>query len=164
MRTERVDAIICCALAFAPPDMSGRRELGPLHLLNYVFLTDLHVARYKNGMSFTGANWQAWYYGPWSLDVYARVQEVPVRLGARLRQVKNPRSEVAVTRWNLVKPERYQAAVAQHLPGPLQNAIRRMVDTFGSETNAMLRYITARPTVRSTQRGAPIVFPSSNSG
>lgn len=50
------------------------RELGPIHLIKYVYLADLAHAERNDGQTFSGVRWQFFHYGPWTQEVYVRIQ------------------------------------------------------------------------------------------
>jgi hypothetical protein len=59
------------------------RDLGPIHLLKYVYLADLAHADRQGGKTFTGARWTFYHYGPWAHGVYARIDPALAAIHAR---------------------------------------------------------------------------------
>ena len=50
------------------------RQLGPIHLVKYVYLADLFHAKRNNGVTFTGIEWKFYKFGPWSQAVHERIE------------------------------------------------------------------------------------------
>ena len=83
MDEQRVDKIIQFALAVAAcEDDLSSRDLGPIHLLKYVYIADLAYAEYHNGNTYTGIKWQFFKFGPWSQEVHSRVEPACLSIGA----------------------------------------------------------------------------------
>ena len=56
---SRVDLLLQYALLVAgEEDEYIDRQLGPIHLIKYVYLADLAYARHNEGKTFTGIDWQ----------------------------------------------------------------------------------------------------------
>lgn len=73
--TDKIDLIIQFALlAAGDEDDFFDRQLGPIHLIKYVYLADLSFAKRNNGESFTGVDWEFYKFGPWSQQVNERVE------------------------------------------------------------------------------------------
>ena len=73
--TSKIDQIIQYSLLVAgDKDSNYDRQLGPIHLIKYVYLADLSYARSNNGNSYTGINWQFYKFGPWSQTVNSRIE------------------------------------------------------------------------------------------
>ena len=72
--SSHADLIIQYALLLAgEEDERFDRQLGPIHLVKYVFLADLAHAKRHGGESFTGATWLFHNFGPWDVAVYERI-------------------------------------------------------------------------------------------
>lgn len=59
------------------------RELGPIHLIKYVYLVDLDYAKFNNGQTFTGVDWVFHHFGPWSVDVFQQLDDALAEVGAK---------------------------------------------------------------------------------
>lgn len=72
---NKVDLIIQYALLLAGREEEfADRELGPIHLIKYVYLADLAYARRHGGDTYTGTEWRFYKFGPWSQPVNERVE------------------------------------------------------------------------------------------
>lgn len=75
MDSSKVDKIIQFALLVAGEEDDFRdRQLGPIHLIKYVYLADLAYAKHHDGETFTGAKWQFYKFGPWAQEVNQRIE------------------------------------------------------------------------------------------
>src|SRR5258708_38635416 len=101
MDAQRVDLLIQYALAVAAEEDHPRdRELRPIHLIKYCYIADLAYAREHDGQSYTGTPWQFYHYGPWSLDLYRRLEPAAKAIGAGEKRFSTVRQEDAVS-WAL---------------------------------------------------------------
>ena len=67
---SHIDLLLQYALLVAgEEDEHTDRQLGPIHLIKYVYLSDLAFAERNDGKTFTGVNWQFYKFGPWSQAV-----------------------------------------------------------------------------------------------
>ena len=74
MDTGKVDLVLQYALLVAgDEDNVWDRQLGPIHLIKYVYLADLAFAETHAGATFTGIPWQFYKFGPWSQTVHDRI-------------------------------------------------------------------------------------------
>ena len=86
IRPDRVDLMIQYALAVAnEADDYRDRELGPIHLLKYIYLGDLAFARENQGTTFSGSPWKFHKFGPWAQELHAHIQSAATRIGAQER-------------------------------------------------------------------------------
>ncbi len=100
MDSRRVDLVIQYALAVAAEAEEFRdRELGPIHLLKFVYLADLAYVRAER-QSFTGAGWRFHKFGPWAVEVYQRLQPAIQSIGASERRFAATANEEGV-RWRV---------------------------------------------------------------
>ena len=76
MDTKRFDLLLKYILAAAGQEDPGHRELGPIHLIKYLYLADLIFAEKHGGETYTGALWRFHHFGPWSPEVYSRIEPV----------------------------------------------------------------------------------------
>ncbi|MCK1859649.1 hypothetical protein MXE00_14905, partial [Legionella pneumophila] len=75
LNTENVDLIIQYSiLAAGDEDEYLDRQLGPIHIIKYVYLADLYYAKFNTGQTFTGADWSFYKFGPWSQEVNIRIE------------------------------------------------------------------------------------------
>jgi hypothetical protein len=151
MDSHRVDAILRYALAVASEsDEPWDRELGPIHLLKYVYLADLvHAERY-GGATFTGAAWRFYHYGPWDAAVYDRVQSLDAAPDVVAKRLAS-QYEQDFMRYSLPygEAERVLRTLDRELPTALTSRLRGFVREFGKDTPTLLDYVyRTRPMLR----------------
>ena len=93
MDIKRVDLLVKFILTAAGQEDPGHRELGPIHLIKYVYLADLIFAEKHSGETFTGAPWRFHHFGPWAPEVYSRIEPFITEVGARVRQIPSSKAE-----------------------------------------------------------------------
>src|SRR5215218_10813070 len=134
MDAKKVDLLIQYALAVASEeDHPYDRELRPIHLIKYCYLADLAYARNHDGKSFTDALWQFYHYGPWSRDLFLRVEPAARQIGADERRFSTARQEDAVS-WSLKRDQLRPEELERQIPGDVASAVKQAVHEFGSDT------------------------------
>jgi hypothetical protein len=101
MDIRRVDLLLKYILTAAGQEDPGQQELGPIHLIKYVYLADLIFAEKQGGGTYSGAHWRFHHFGPWSPEVYNRIEPVITEVGARVRQIPSSMEEDLI-RYSLV--------------------------------------------------------------
>ncbi len=149
MDDAKVDNILQYALLVASrEDDLFDRELGPIHLIKYVYLADLAYAEEHDGQTFTGVNWQFYKFGPWANAVYQRIEPSLTEIGAAKKILPSDfddRDEWV--RWRALddKPEKL---LERELPIIVTSSIRRNVHQFGKDTPELLAYVYSTPPMR----------------
>lgn len=152
MDRRKIDLLLQYALAVAGGRDSVReelhflgreQELGPIHLLKYVYLADFAYASSHGGETFTGARWRFYHYGPWEPEVFQRIEPAMKSIGANERHFAS-RYRDDVTRWSLREPG-VADELERQLPGEVAGAVRRAVNEFGNDTAALLRAAYSTP-------------------
>jgi hypothetical protein len=144
----KVDLVIKYALARAAhEDTTWARELGPIHLLKYVYLADLAHAQAHGGESFTGTEWRFYHYGPWSPAVMDRIDDVVAAVHAQKSVYESTKYDNDRVRW-FVEPEDaddLQHEAERELPSVVISAVRAAVHKFGSDTSTLLHHVYSTP-------------------
>jgi len=139
----RVDALLQFILAVAACEDEPRdRELGPIHLLKYAFLADLaHAERYA-GQTYTGVPWRFHHFGPWSAEVFERIEPALLAIGAEAKHISSRYAD-DFTRYRLGRSdaERVRTASEGVLPLTTQSRVAFAVHEFGSDTASLLRAV-----------------------
>ena len=79
----RIDLVLQYALLVAREnDKNFDRQLGPIHLLKYVYLADLFHAEKNEGDTYPGINWQFYKFRPWSQSVNECIEPALSAIGA----------------------------------------------------------------------------------
>jgi hypothetical protein len=139
---NKIDKIIQFALLIASEEDDSRdQELGPIHLIKYVYLADLAFARKNNGQTFTGAEWKFFKFGPWAPAVFDRIEPALLAISAEKKTFLSdlPDREDWV-RWQATDAH-YQSALKNTLPDIITIAISRDVHRFGNATFDLLKYV-----------------------
>jgi hypothetical protein len=139
----RVDATMQFILALAAEQDEFRdRELGPIHLVKYVYLADLAFAAKNAGQTFTGAAWQFHHFGPWDAGVFARIEPALAAVGAEPKRIASNRADDFV-RYCLGREdaERIRRELERALPSVIIFRLAGAVHEFGSDTASLLRAV-----------------------
>ena len=140
MNEARVDAVLGYALALvAQADEWNRRELGPIHLLKYLYLADLAYAKRHDGESFSGTSWRFHKFGPWSQEAHARIEASMGAIQARARTFPSRYRDEDAVRWSL-RPERLEE-MESGLPAEVALPLARAVREFGDDTPGLLHHV-----------------------
>lgn len=138
----RVDLIIRYALLVAgEEDNFLDRQLGPIHLIKYVYLADLFYAQANQGKTFTGVPWKFYKFGPWSLTVNDRIEPALNVLNAYRQSLPSDYGDKNDwVRWSkqdknlLVEHERM-------LPACIVMHLRRDIHKYTKDTPCLLDHV-----------------------
>jgi len=137
---NKIDLLLKYILAVASQEDWPNHEIGPIHLIKYIYLADLKYAEHTNGGTFTGLTWKFHHYGPWSVDAYSRLEPAMQEIGANERRFSSPKYEDDIIRWSIRDEKLYDEIDAQ-LPLVITGVIQRAVHTFGSDTESLLHHV-----------------------
>lgn len=137
MDSQRVDLVIQYALAVAGEAEDYKdRELGPIHLLKYVYLADLANAK-SEGKSFTEASWRFHHFGPWSAEVHNRIRPAIQAVQGIERRFASQYREEDAFRWRLPGSQLAEKLEAR-LPWHVARAVRHAVQKHHNDTTSLL--------------------------
>lgn len=139
MDIEKVDKIIQYALARASREDYPNRELGPIHLIKYVYLADLAFAERNDGRTFTGLEWKFHHFGPWTVDAFKRLEPACKAAMAREKRIPSQYGD-DFTRWYL-SDDTLLAALEEELPITITSMVKRAVHEFGADTKGLLHHV-----------------------
>jgi len=152
MDTSRVDLIIQYALAVASQlEEWTDRELGPIHFIKYVYLADLAFAKSKHE-SYTGVNWVFHNFGPWSNDVYQRIDSALDNIGADKKAIPSKYNDSDFYRWCLTQ-EGLEDDLRGRIPVSIYAELNKSIRQFGSDTPSLLHYVYQTPPMLSAAPG-----------
>jgi hypothetical protein len=158
VKTAHCDLLIQYALLEAGrQDEFNERELGPIHLVKYVYLGDLAYAERHNGESFTGASWIFYHYGPWAVDVHQRIEPALYEIHAQRTMSSSARYADDVVRWRLTDDDLH-AEIERKLPLEVTTKIRRVVRQFGKDTGELLNYVYGTPPMLRARPRAELIL------
>lgn len=143
MEVSRIDKAIQFALAVAShADEWKDHELGPIHLLKYVYLADLAYAEHHSGETYTGARWQFYKFGPWCPDVHKRIEPAvqAVRSDTRTFPWQRDGIEGEGIRYKVTDGSLYQK-LEQELDSWVVYAIKKAVKEYYASTPELLHHV-----------------------
>lgn len=142
MLADRVDLILQYTLLKAgEEDSFTERDLGPIHLLKYVYLADLAYAKAHNGETFTRAPWIFYHFGPWASDVHQRIEPA-------LRAIQADRKEFASdyedrpdwVRWSRTD-DRLCSEKQKAVPFDIRVHLDGLIHKFKKDTPSLLDHV-----------------------
>lgn len=140
MDRQRVDLVLKLALAVAGQgDDRNRRELGPIHLLKYVYLADLAWAERHGGQTYTGAPWSFHRFGPWAAGVHERIEPVVADVEATERIIQSKEGD-DFKRWRLLDAA-LLSKLDELLPLGITSSVKAAVHRFGDDTPGLLNFV-----------------------
>ncbi len=156
MKASQVEAVLGHALAIAAQaDRSRDRELGPIHLLKYLYLADLAYAEKHGGESYSGTRWRFHKFGPWATEAFLALEPSMAAVGASRRSFPSQYREDNA-RWSLKDRRESLESKESRLPAEVALTVARAVRRFGSDTSALLHYVyQTRPMLRAAP-GEPL--------
>lgn len=159
MDTRKVDLVIQYALALASEaDVFKDRELGPIHLVKYVYLADLAYAQQGEGL-FTETDWRFHHFGPWSLEIFQRIPVAARGIGAEERRFPSKFKDEDAVRWR-ARGEDLIGQLDPQLPRSVTSALRRAVRDYGNDTSSLLHYVYRTPPMLKAAPGEALDFRS----
>ena len=140
MNSERVDHIVQFLLArAAQEDEWMARELGPIHILKYLYLADVAHAK-RAAESFTGIEWRFYRFGPWSDAPLARIEPAVHSVSGVIRQMSG---DFDGTRYS-VHPEDAEGLERRLdalLPSSVTSTLKKAVHSFTNDTQGLLHFV-----------------------
>jgi hypothetical protein len=140
--TSRIDLIIQYALLVAgEEDEFIDRQLGPIHLIKYVYLADLTYAQRNGGQTYTGTDWRFYKFGPWSQAVNERIEPALRAICAEKQTLPSDHEDRDDwVRWRL-RDERLLREREQQLPVTIKLRLKQYVHKFGKDTPSLLDHV-----------------------
>ena len=128
-------------LAAGAKDKQIERQLGPIHLIKYVYLADLAYAQRNQGKTFTNAQWQFDKFGPWSQEIRERIEPALLDVGADKKPSSSKYEDKDdAIRWSLSN-ERLLNEREWKLPTDISLYLKRYVGRFGQDAPSLLEHI-----------------------
>ncbi len=156
MNTERIHELIRYILEEANQNEEGSfRELGPIHLLKYVYLADFYYASQNEGRTFTDIDWQFYHFGPWSRELHNELPNIIEIIGANTRIFESIYSKDS-KRFSLSDDYRNDSPCS--LPFSIVFRLRQDIRNFGSATNDLLHYVYTTPPMTNAVPGNLLNF------
>lgn len=128
-------------LAAGDEDDRFDRQLGPIHLIKYVYLADLFYARRHEGETYTGIDWIFYKFGPWSQEVNARIEPALSAIHANKNQFQsNYEDKEDWIRWDLSDDELLNRK-ERELPPVITMYLKREIHKYLKDTPSLLDYV-----------------------
>lgn len=138
---NHTDLIIQYALLLAgEEDDQFDRQLGPIHLVKYVFLADLAYAKRFGGSSFTGAGWRFHNFGPWDAAVFNRIEPAANAIRAQVMKFDSNYGDDDWVRYRLRDSDKLKELEKQ-IPTPIRLFLPRQVHKFLGDTPSLLDFV-----------------------
>lgn len=139
--TDKIDLVIQYALLIAgEEDNYSDQQLGPIHLIKYVYLADLAYASRNNGETFTGVDWQFHSFGPWSQVVHSRIDPALSAIRANKQTFESEYSDSDWERWNL-RDERLLDDRKHSLPSAITLRLQNNIHRYLKDLPSLLDYV-----------------------
>ena len=139
--SRRADLIIQYALLLAgEEDEVFARQLGPIHLIKYVYLGDLAYARRFGGVPFTGAAWRFHNFGPWDAAVFERVEPAAHAIHAEQIRIESSFGDEDWVRYRLRDTQKLDE-IERSVPAAITLNLRREVHKHLADTPSLLDYV-----------------------
>ncbi len=141
---EKIDHILQYALLVAAQsDDYLDRQLGPIHLIKYVYLADMDYAKYHDGQTYTGIDWKFHNFGPWSTTVFNQIDVALKPFGAERRTFQSIYGDDDCIRWRMVFDEATYLKLRKELPVAIKHAVPSYVETYKADTTSLLHFVYA---------------------
>ena len=116
------------------------RELGPIHLLKYLYLADIAHARFNEGKTFTGIEWKFHHYGPWSYEAFQLIEPALFDIGAEKKIIRSTKFEDDFVRWKADNDRLYNT-LYEELPIGIAGDLQKRIHEFGANTTELLHFV-----------------------
>lgn len=158
MNQERVDLLIQYILSVAAQGWGDYddKEIGPIHIIKYVYLADLAYAKKHGGETFTGIPWCFHHFGPWDTGLYQRIEPAAKAIGADKRTITDtPHDDF--DRWRL-DDEHLKDQLWRQLPNDVALAVNASFRQFGTDTYDLLDHVYSTTPMRHAAPGELLAF------
>ncbi len=156
----KTDQLLQFTLATAGQEDFENQELGPVHLIKYIYLADLEHAKHCNGITYTSLPWIFHHFGPWSNEAYLRIEPALQAIKAEKRIIenhefdsefildhketgfsgKNRFLDLEFIRWYIINDKLYNRLETQ-LPLIITTSIQKYVHEFNAITEDLLHFV-----------------------
>ena len=152
----RIQELIKYILSEAGQDEDWRfRELGPIHIIKYVYLADMYYAMENDGATYTDINWKFHHFGPWSVELYKEIPHAAKNIGANVRTFESKYAKDGI---RLSLKEDCNDDAAKCIPSHILFRLRRDIRNFGCVTNDLLHYVYTTPPLTHAKPGELLDF------
>lgn len=156
MIKERVDKLIAYILSVAAQRDPEDRDLGPIHIIKYVYIGDLEYSKCNNGETYTGVAWQFYKFGPWSTELYNDIEPAILAYGGDIITIPSRKYD-DVKHYRLEDDNLYRQ-LDNELPIDITSPIQGAVRQFKNDTESLLHYVYLTEPMLSARPGEFLVF------
>ena len=154
---KEIDRVLQFILATAGREDDFKdRELGPIHLIKYLYLADLAYAEEHQGATYTGVTWRFHYFGPWSNEAYTRIEPALEEIGAICKKLPS-KYEKDMVRWTIRDDDLYRRLL-EELPPELIRPVKKYVHQFNGMTEDLLHFVYVTRPMLKGRPGAVLDF------
>ena len=140
MDINRVHLIFQYTLSVAAQnDDWQERELGPIHLVKYLYLADLAYASAHGGKTYTGIPWRFHKFGPWAENAFFEIDPALKAIGAEKKQITS-KYEDDFIRWRN-RDQFLSDKINRNLDFHVALHVKSAVQKFGSFTEGLLHHV-----------------------
>lgn len=137
---DRLELLIQYALLRAgEEDDFGNRNLGPIHIIKYVYLADLYYAE-KHGDTFTHIEWQFYNFGPWSNNVYSCIDSSLTKIMASKATLESIYRDEDCVRWSR-QDHTQLTRISRDIPAVITVKLSRDIHKYTNDTKALLDFV-----------------------
>jgi hypothetical protein len=141
---EKIDHILQYALLVAGQNEDPYvRQVGPIHLVKYVYLADMDYAKYNEGQTYTGIEWKFHHFGPWSPTVFNQIEVALTPFGAVKKSFPSKFSDDDCIRWSMPFDEATFGELRKALPMEIRHAVPDYVEKYRDDTTSLLHFVYA---------------------
>lgn len=147
MDKEHISQILQYALLVAAQnDDWENRELGPIHLIKYVYLADMEYAKWHDGQTYTGIDWTFHHFGPWSPALHQQIEPALAPIHAHQKKIATSQyGKEDFIRWKIDFNKDLYNQIRKNIPMDLRHAIQNYVETYYADTSSLLHFVYSTP-------------------
>ncbi len=157
MDIQKTDLILQYILALASEeDEYVHRDLGDIHLIKYAYLADLSCHN-REGETFTGTRWQFYKFGPWSQELYTRIDTALVQIDAEKKTIQS-QFEDDFHRWHLQDRD-LADELERRLPVCVSSILKKVIHDHANDTPSLLQRVYLTEPMLRAAPGEMLEFP-----
>lgn len=159
MKTERVQDLLRYALLTAAREENPyARALGPIHLLKYLYLSDMIWASKSGGETFTSVAWRFHHFGPYAEEALDPISALAMDEFVSTIAVDHARAENEGVRYRIRADADLRRELEDRLPLLSRRTLKEYVHLFTNDTSALLHHVYATPPMLRAAPGARLLF------
>ena len=121
-------------------DTAFDRQLGPIHLIKYVYLADLLYAKRNNGEIYTGVEWQFYKFGPWSQVVNQSIDPALNAIRANQHTFQSDYGSEDWSRWDLQDANLLDSKTRE-IPSSITIHLGSLIHRYTKHTPELLDFV-----------------------